>query len=107
MQAKILDFASDKIVKSLNRIDKQDIKNVVSKVSSKFGRKDKGSRKSELTEGSTSHQHKEKVEEDLKAPPVDSTKDIEKIDKPDSVLEIETENPNQDTSDSSLDTDGN
>ena len=101
MQAKIFDFASDKIVKSLNKIDKQDIQNVFSKVSSKFERKDKSSQKSEA---STSHQHEEKVEKDLKASTVDSKRLDKETDKPDSVLEIEKDNYNQEAN--TCDSDG-
>ena len=36
MQARIIDFASDKIVKSLGKIDKDDVKNIYSSLSSKF-----------------------------------------------------------------------
>lgn len=36
MQAKIIDFASDKIVKSLQKIEKNDVKNAYSSLSSKL-----------------------------------------------------------------------
>lgn len=38
MQAKIIDFASDKIAKSLQKIEKEDVMNAYSKVSSKIRR---------------------------------------------------------------------
>lgn len=40
MQTRILDFASDKIAKSLSKIDKDDVMNAYSSISSKF-RKDR------------------------------------------------------------------
>lgn len=42
MQAKIIDFASDKFVKSLKKIEKEDVKNAYAKISSKL-RKEKTS----------------------------------------------------------------
>lgn len=41
MQAKIIDFASDKLVKSLKKIEKNDVKNAFSTLSSKFSKDDK------------------------------------------------------------------
>lgn len=41
MQAKIIDFASDKIVKSLQKIEKNDVKNAFSNLSSKLSKKGK------------------------------------------------------------------
>lgn len=46
MQARIIDFASDKFVKSLGKIDKEDVKSFYSTLSSKFGKENGSSSKS-------------------------------------------------------------
>lgn len=92
MQAKILDFASDKIVSKLNKVDKQDIKNVFTKVSSKFIRSEKTSQKGAAAQGSTSQQSKEKVNEDVKLQAIDVERPEDKTDKTDNILEIEKDN---------------
>lgn len=69
MQAKIIDFASDKIAKSLQKIDKEDVMNAYSKVSSRI-RRNKYLLKKDQNTGTKSDENNEmleKVEIDTKA----------------------------------------
>ena len=92
MQAKIIDFASDKIAKSLQKIEKEDVMNAYSKVSSKIRRNKYLVKKDEKVTN--------RIEENcemLKKSETDITPDlnldkIEKVDKkPETIMKIEND----------------
>jgi hypothetical protein len=68
MQAKIIDFASDKLVKSLRKIDKDDVKNAYANISSKL-RKGKSSATKDGAKVTSSEEYCEMLKDEFNFSP--------------------------------------
>lgn len=62
MQARIIDFASDKFVKTLGKIDKDDVKKFYSSLSSKFGSSSKSDTKEEVEASQRKNENEIEIE---------------------------------------------
>jgi hypothetical protein len=93
MQARIIDFASDKLVKSLKKIEKDDVKNAYANISSKL-RKGKSSATRDGAKVTSSEEYCEMLKKEFKFPPdeLGKPKCDEKNKQTESVLLVEEEN---------------
>lgn len=90
MQAKIIDFASDKLVKSLKKIEKEDVKNAYANISSKL-RKAKNSEAKSGAKVTSSEEYCDMLKEEFNFSPDELEKPLcdEKNKQAESVLLVE------------------